>query len=45
MLRVTLGDLVTPEMFERAGIAPTARPEELSITRWADLARAVASPP
>lgn len=45
MLRVTLGDLVTPETFERAGIAPTARPEELSITRWAELARAVASPP
>jgi 16S rRNA (adenine1518-N6/adenine1519-N6)-dimethyltransferase len=44
MLRVTLGDVADPRAFEVAGIEPTARPEELSIGRWVDLARAVASP-
>ena len=42
MLRSTLGSVVLPEEFERAGVAPTARPEELDVTAWTALAEAVA---
>ncbi|MEI7617110.1 MAG: 16S rRNA (adenine(1518)-N(6)/adenine(1519)-N(6))-dimethyltransferase RsmA [Actinomycetota bacterium] len=38
MLRGTLGALVTPEQFEQAGIAPTARAEELDVHAWGRLA-------
>ena len=41
MLRSTLGRTVPAEAFEQAGIAPTARPEELGIAQWAALALAV----
>ena len=41
MLRSTLGSAVPAEAFERAGIAPTARPEELGVGQWAALALAV----
>ena len=41
MLRATLGGDVTAEAFESAGIAPTARPEELGVADWARLAEAV----
>jgi 16S rRNA (adenine1518-N6/adenine1519-N6)-dimethyltransferase len=37
MLRGTLGGLVTPEQFEQAGIAPTARAEELDVHAWGRL--------
>ena len=40
MLRSTLGSVVPPGAFERAGIAPTSRPEELAVGQWADLALA-----
>jgi 16S rRNA (adenine1518-N6/adenine1519-N6)-dimethyltransferase len=40
MLRSTLGATVSAAAFERAGIAPTARPEELSVQDWASLTRA-----
>jgi 16S rRNA (adenine1518-N6/adenine1519-N6)-dimethyltransferase len=40
MLRSTLGSTVPASAFERAGIAPTARPEELSVGDWAVLALA-----
>jgi hypothetical protein len=43
MLRRSLGDLVAPEAFEAAGIAPTARAEELSVEDWGRLADAAAS--
>lgn len=43
MLRRSLADRVTPVMFDRAGIAPEARPEELSIEQWGALADAVGS--
>jgi 16S rRNA (adenine1518-N6/adenine1519-N6)-dimethyltransferase len=38
MLRSTLGSRVSAEAFDLAGIAPTARPEELSVQDWAALA-------
>lgn len=38
MLRRSLADLVTAEQFEQADVAPTARPEELTIEQWAQLA-------
>ncbi len=41
MLRRSLGDLVTPEHFDLAGVAPTARAEELDVTAWRRLADAV----
>ncbi len=42
MLRSTLGDRVAAAAFERAGVDPTARPEELDVARWAALAGAAA---
>ena len=41
MLRRSLAGVVTPEQFAAAGIAPTARPEELDVTAWCALAEAV----
>ena len=41
MLRSTLGPIVPAAAFAAAGIAPTARPEELAVTDWAALAGAV----
>jgi len=38
MLRATLGGLLDAADFERAGVAPTARPEELDVADWAALA-------
>lgn len=40
MLRSTLGSRVSAEAFELADIAPSARPEELSVQDWAALALA-----
>ncbi len=41
MLRSSLSGRVDPTQFELAGIAPTRRPEELSVGEWAALAAAV----
>lgn len=41
MLRRALAGIVGPEVFERAGIDPTARAEQLDIDAWGRLARAV----
>ncbi|MEI8051422.1 MAG: 16S rRNA (adenine(1518)-N(6)/adenine(1519)-N(6))-dimethyltransferase RsmA [Actinomycetes bacterium] len=41
MLRRSLVDVVTPEAFEAAGIAPTARPEEIDVAGFGRLAAAV----
>jgi 16S rRNA (adenine1518-N6/adenine1519-N6)-dimethyltransferase len=38
MLRRSLSDLVDPGAFDEAGIAPTARAEELSLEEWGRLA-------
>jgi 16S rRNA (adenine1518-N6/adenine1519-N6)-dimethyltransferase len=40
MLRRSLVGLVTPEMFEAAGVRPEARAEELDVHEWGALARA-----
>lgn len=40
MLRRSLADLVTTEQFEQAGVAPTARPEELDVNAWVRLTAA-----
>ena len=42
MLRGCLGDLVSPEQFAAAQIAPTARAEELDVFAWGRLADVVA---
>ena len=39
MVRRSLAGLVGPAGFERAGVEPTSRPEELTLRQWADLAR------
>jgi 16S rRNA (adenine1518-N6/adenine1519-N6)-dimethyltransferase len=39
MLRRTLAGVVEPEAFARAGVAPTARAEELGLKQWGALAR------
>jgi 16S rRNA (adenine1518-N6/adenine1519-N6)-dimethyltransferase len=41
MLRRSLAGVVTPEQFEVAGVAPTARPEELDVAAWCRLTEAV----
>lgn len=41
MLRATLAERVGLDAFDAAGVAPTARPEELGVTDWAALAEAV----
>lgn len=38
MLRRSLAGVVAPEAFEAAGVAPTARPEELDVQAWGRLA-------
>ncbi len=38
MLRRALAGVVAPEAFERAGVAPTARAEELDVAAWGRLA-------
>ena len=45
MLRRSLDGIVTPEQFAAAGVAPTARPEELDMFAWCRLADAVAAAP
>lgn len=42
MLRRSLAGLVTAEAFDQAGVAPTARAEELSVSDFGRLARAAA---
>lgn len=39
MLRRSLADVVEPDAFERSGVAPTARAEELALDDWVRLAR------
>jgi 16S rRNA (adenine1518-N6/adenine1519-N6)-dimethyltransferase len=41
MLRRSLASLVDPSVFDRAGVRPDARAEELSLEDWARLANAV----
>ncbi len=41
MLRASLGAAVGPDAFAAAGVAPTARPEELGVDDWIALAGAV----
>ena len=41
MLRRSLAELVTPEQFAAAGVAPTAPPEELAVEEWCRLARSL----
>jgi 16S rRNA (adenine1518-N6/adenine1519-N6)-dimethyltransferase len=41
MLRRSLADRVGEAAFDRAGVAPTARPEELDLASWAALTDAV----
>ena len=41
MLRNTLKDWLTPEAFERLGIAPTARAEELGVDDYVRIANAL----
>jgi 16S rRNA A1518/A1519 N6-dimethyltransferase RsmA/KsgA/DIM1 with predicted DNA glycosylase/AP lyase activity len=41
MLRGALSGTVEPTHFEEAGIAPTARAEELTVHQWLALFRAV----
>ncbi|MFP5487536.1 MAG: 16S rRNA (adenine(1518)-N(6)/adenine(1519)-N(6))-dimethyltransferase RsmA [Acidimicrobiia bacterium] len=43
MLRRSLADAVTPEQFERAGVSPEARPEQLGLDDWCRLTDAVLS--
>jgi hypothetical protein len=37
MLRRSLAGIVAPDTYEAAGIAPTARPEELDVDAWCRL--------
>ena len=41
MLRKSLSGIVSPEQFEAAAVAPTARPEELDIDAWVRLSNLV----
>jgi 16S rRNA (adenine1518-N6/adenine1519-N6)-dimethyltransferase len=45
MLRRSLVGIVDAACFESAGVAPTARPEELTLEEWARLARCASSTP
>ncbi|CAB4853702.1 unannotated protein [freshwater metagenome] len=40
MLRRSLAEVVTPEMFDEAGIDNQRRPEELDVHEWGRLAQA-----
>jgi 16S rRNA (adenine1518-N6/adenine1519-N6)-dimethyltransferase len=44
MLRRSLAGLVDPSAFDRAGVSPRARPEELDIEAWGRLADASSEP-
>lgn len=44
MLRRSLADVVDGERFERAGVSPEARPEQLDLAAWCRLADAVEEP-
>lgn len=41
MLRRSLADCTTPEIFGRADVSPEARPEQLNVEQWGRLTRAV----
>jgi 16S rRNA (adenine1518-N6/adenine1519-N6)-dimethyltransferase len=41
MLRRSLAATLPDDAFERSGVAPTARPAELTVAEWAALARVV----
>lgn len=41
MLRRSLSDRTSPDIFERAGVSPEARPEELDVEQWGRLASAI----
>jgi 16S rRNA (adenine1518-N6/adenine1519-N6)-dimethyltransferase len=41
MLRRSLSGVVTAEQFERAGVSPEDRPEQLGVTQWDALTVAV----
>ena len=43
MLRRSLASVVTAEQFERAGVAPEARPEQLGLDDWCRLATTITS--
>ncbi len=45
MLRRSLAAEVTDAQFEQAGVSPTARPQDLDVETWVELARAVAATP
>ena len=45
MLRRSLAGIVDAECFEDAGVAPSARPEELTLDEWARLTRCASSTP
>ena len=45
MLRRALEGVVSPAAFAAAGVAPTARAEELDLEAWGRLARAIPAPP
>ena len=45
MLRRSLAGVVTPDAFERAGVAPESRPEELDVEAWGRLAAVPAPSP
>jgi 16S rRNA (adenine1518-N6/adenine1519-N6)-dimethyltransferase len=45
MLRRSLVDVVSPEQFERAGVSPEARPEQLGLDDWCRLADATQETP
>jgi 16S rRNA (adenine1518-N6/adenine1519-N6)-dimethyltransferase len=38
MLRRSLADVVTPEVFDAAGVDSQRRPEELDVYEWGELA-------
>ena len=42
MLRKSLSGIVTPEQFDAAEVAPTARPEELGVDAWVRLTNVIA---
>ena len=41
MLRRSLSDITSPEIFDRAHISPEARPEELDVAQWIRLTRQI----
>lgn len=45
MLRRSLGETVPSQIFEQAGVAPTMRPEELSLDQWIRLVELSADQP